>query len=210
MSNPRSAAHRANRPLILVTVSVCLWLLCADGTTAGTLVGSPIILRSGDWAVHRTRDSMTDAAICTGVYKENFDIQLSASALIIAIPDGLKSVRLRFDNDDPEEMRLAKNSERAIDAINISGADYKNLLRSKRLRFEAQTLTDSIVNGDIDLNGLTIARSNIEAGCFGNPLNSPSAAASAPKSSECSDAARTRMEQKGLSVQDIATICTAQ
>ncbi len=177
---------------------------------AGDLANSPVILRNGDWSVHRTHDPMTDAKVCTGVYKDNYDIQLSATALLISIPDGLKSVRLRFDNEDAEELRLPRNSERAISAININGADYQRLLRSKRLRFEALTLTDNVVNGDLDLNGVNIIRSNIEAGCFGNPINAPAAAATAPPSApECSDGARARMAQKGISAQDIVFFCTA-
>lgn len=178
---------------------------------AGDLASSPVILRNGDWSVHRTHDAMTDSKVCTGVYKDNYDIQLSATALMIAIPDGLKSVRLRFDNEDAQDMRLPRGSESAIGAINIRGEDYQRLLRSKRLRFEALSTTDNVISGDLDLNGVNIIRSNIEAGCFGNPINVVAPAA-APKSNvpECSDGARARMAQRGISAQDIVTFCTAQ
>jgi hypothetical protein len=180
----------------------------AQNTQAADLARSPIILRNGDWAVHRSHDALTDAKVCTGIYKENFNIQLSANALIIAIPDSVQSVRLRFDDDEAQDLRLAKGSERAIGAINISGADYRRLLQSKRLRYAATTGSGSLVNGDIDLNGVNIIRSNIEAGCFGEPIDAPTAQPAAA-SPECSDGARARMAQKGISAQDIVTICTA-
>ncbi|HEY2394651.1 MAG TPA: hypothetical protein VGH81_01550 [Rudaea sp.] len=130
-----------------------------------------MVLRSGDWAVHRTQDTMTDANICTAIYRDNYAVQLGSHTLTIGVADGLKNVTLRFDEDTARDARLPKRSERAVSAIDIEGEDFKQLLRSKRLRYRALTATDAIVEGDIDLNGAMDAYKNIQSGCVGDPLS---------------------------------------
>jgi len=139
--------------------------------SAEPLEHSPVVLRSGDWAVHRTQDSMTDANICTAIYRDNYAIQLGSHSLTIAVADGLKNVTLRFDDEKAHDARLPKHSERAVSAINIESADFDRMLRSRRLRYRVLTGTDALVEGDIDLTGANDAYKNIQSGCVGDPMS---------------------------------------
>jgi hypothetical protein len=131
---------------------------------------APVIYRSGDWAVHRTQDLMTDANICTAIYRENADIQLGSHSLVIAIADGTENITLRFDNEPARATRQPKRTEWSVSAIDIEGADFTYLLQSKRLRYRVLTSTANVVEGDIDLNGAKDAYNNIQAGCVGDPV----------------------------------------
>jgi len=156
----------------VISLVIMLCCLVPQPASAAPLEGSPIVLRSGDWAVHRTQDSMTDANICTAIYRDDYAVQLGSHTLAIGIADGLKNVTLRFDEDKAYPARQPKRSERAVGAIDIEGADFDQLLRSRRLRYRALTANDAIVEGDIDLNGAMDAYRNIQAGCVGDPLPS--------------------------------------
>src|SRR4051812_22342056 len=104
--------HRivANQEIAMKTVrcgcAVSLVLLCA---TAGaqSLTSSPIIFSAGVWDVHRTTDMITDATVCTAIYKNNFGVQVGENVMTIAIADGVKNVQLRFDTADPGALRPA-------------------------------------------------------------------------------------------------------
>ncbi len=187
------------------SLNVMLLVLAASACAqAQSLADSPIILRSGAWNVHRVTDAMTDATACTGVFKNQYDIQLGENTLTIAVADGVKNVQLRFDDEDPKPSRSASKSERKNGAIAISGSDFAELLDSARLRYEIQTPLNTTVSGDIDLKGVFEAHGNIVAGCAGNPIAPPRQAGA---TGTCTQPMRDRMSQKGLSVQDIDDIC---
>jgi hypothetical protein len=137
---------------------------------AQDIAAAPMIFRSGDWAVHRTQDLMTDANICTAIYRSDADIQLGSRSLVIAIAEGTENVTLRFDNEPARPTRPPKGPEWSVSAINIEGADFTYLLQSKRLRYRVLTSTANVVEGDIDLTGAKDAYNNIRAGCVGDPL----------------------------------------
>lgn len=157
----------------LATLVFCAFLpfFASTDAAAENLVGSPVIFRSGDWTVHRTKDTMTDKNLCTAIYKNDYGIQLGSHSLVIAVADGLKSVTLRFDDDSAREMRLPKRSEHAVSAVNIEGADFQRVQQSSRLRYRVLTGTDNVVEGDIDLSGAKDAYRNIESGCLGEPIS---------------------------------------
>jgi hypothetical protein len=74
------------RPAVAAVVARVLAAFAAlPGIAIAQLESSPIVFRSGDWAVHRTQDSMTDANICTAIYRNNTAIQLASHSLTIAI-----------------------------------------------------------------------------------------------------------------------------
>ena len=161
-----------NRSLAVAAVVARLLaaLVALPGMAMAQLESSPVVFRSGDWAVHRTQDSMTDANVCTAIYRNNASIQLASHSLTIAIANGLKDVTLRFDNENARRVRLPKRSERAVSAVDIEGDDFNYLLRSNRLRYRVLTLDDTLVEGDIDLTGASDAWKNIQSGCVGDPL----------------------------------------
>lgn len=173
---------------------------------AQALPDSPIIFHSGNWDVHRTKDTMTDKTVCTGVYRDQYGIQVSENALTIVLSDGVKQVQLRFDQADALPQRAGTRSEFQNGRIEVTGSDFAAALDSKRLRYEAATVTNGTMSGDINLDGIFQAHGNVAAGCSGNPLPSSRAAAA----DACTPAMRDRMKQKGIATQDIADICAAK
>ena len=185
-------------------IAVASLVVCAVGASAQSLTSSPVIFRSGGWEVHRSTDAMTDASVCTAIYKNNFGVQLAENMLTIAIADGVKNVQLRFDNADPQTVRPATQSEFQNNRVEITGSDFHQVIDSSRLRYQVTTAANSVVTGDIDLNGVFQTHDNVRAGCAGNAI----ASASAPVSDACTPALRDRMSRKGIAPQDIEEICS--
>jgi hypothetical protein len=179
-------------------------VICAVAAHAQSLTSSPVIFRSGAWEVHRSTDAMTDATVCTAVYKNNFGVQLSENMLTIAVPDGVKNVQLRFDDGDPQVVRAASHSEFENNRVEITGGDFHQMIDSSRLRYQVTTAANSVVTGDIDLNGAFQTHDNVRAGCSGNGI----ASTNAPVSDACTPALRDRMSHKGIAPQDIEEICS--
>ncbi len=172
---------------------------------AQSLTASPIIFSAGVWDVHRTTDTMTDATVCTSIYKNNFGVQLGESMLTIAIADGVKNVQLRFDDANPQAVRPATPSEFKNNRIEITGSDFAEVLDSRRLRYQVTTGTNATASGEIDLNGVFQTHDNVRAGCAGSPV-----AKAAPATVDvCPSGVHDRMAQKGIAPQDIQDICTA-
>ena len=162
----RSTFSSTMRAAFALVAAAVPWL----AASAQEIAAAPVIYRSGDWAVHRTQDSMTDANICTAIYRGNADIQLGSHSLVIAIAEGTENVTLRFDNEPARPTRQPKGPEWSVSAIDIEGADFTYLLQSKRLRYRVLTATANVVEGDIDLTGANDVYNNIRAGCVGEPL----------------------------------------
>ena len=177
---------------------------CGVVAHAQSLTSSPVIFRSGAWEVHRSTDAMSDAAVCTAIYKNNFGVQLGENMLTIAVPDGVKNVQLRFDNGDPQAVRDATHSEFQNSRVEITGNDFHQVIDSSQLRYQVTTAANSVVTGDIDLNGVFQTHDNVRAGCAGSAI----ASANVPASDACTPALRDRMSRKGIAPQDIEEICS--
>jgi hypothetical protein len=188
-----------------VWLSIAL-LLCLAGAASASLADAPTVFKAGNWSVLRDVDVMTDKTSCTGIYKEDPSIQLTADTLYIRVRGGLKSVTLRFGDQPAERLRLATEMEEKVDAIEISGNDFTKLLGSARLRVQSMTLVRGITNFDLDLAGLSAAVENIRQGCPGEPLTN---AAVISKPSLCSDLVVRRLEEKGVTPEVIKYVCTA-
>src|SRR5476651_1728744 len=117
-------------------LSLALGISVSTIALAQSLADSPMIFRSGSWDVHRTTDAMTDSSTCTAVYNGHFDITLSENMLSIAMADHIRSVRLRFDEEEAQSVRAATTSEFKNSRIEIRGGDFAELLDSRRLRYE--------------------------------------------------------------------------
>ena len=180
-----------------------LALTVAAHAGAQSLTASPIIFSVGAWDVHRTTDMMTDATVCTAIYKNNFGVQLGENMMTIAIADGVKNVQLRFDSANAGAVRAATPSELKNNRIEITGSDFAEMLNSRWLRYQVTTGTNNTASGEIDLNGVFQTHDNVRAGCAGSPV-----AKTAPATREaCSKGVRDRMAQKGIAPQDIQDIC---
>lgn len=176
---------------------------CAASAAAQSLSDSPIVLQSGAWAVHRIQDPMTDASVCLATYGHQDGVQLGAGMFSITTIEPVKKVQLRFDDDSAQSARAATHSEFKNNRIEITGSDFSTLLDSRRLRYEATTISNATLSGDIDLNGAYVAHGNVAAGCAGNPINTPKPAAS----DNCTQELRQRMTDQGIPPANIDKIC---
>ncbi len=131
---------------------------------------APVVFKSGNWSVIRTIDAMSDKVGCTGIYKNNYDIQLASDALYIHVRGGIRSITLRYGNQPAEKLRLPSKIEKKVSAITIDNSDFTKILASNRLRVQAFTILDRINNYDVDLGGITAAVENIRSGCPGVAL----------------------------------------
>lgn len=166
-----------------------------------------VAFKSGNWKVLRTINSMTDEVNCTGIYKENYNIQLSKDALYVTVGIGIKGVTLRFNDKPALPYRLADEKEKFARTIIISGGEFSELIESDRLRLEALTLMPSIVSEDLDLKGIKDALNSIGNGC---PVDSASIATLDPgktSTSICTELLITRMKEQGLKKKQISAIC---
>jgi len=149
---------------------------------------------------------MTDKTNCTGIYKENYGIQLVRDSLYIQIQGGIQSVTLRFGENPPKGMRLASKIEKDVGTVIISGNDFSELGQTARLRLQVLTLVRGIVNEDLDTTGIQAAVENINSGC---PVQAEAkkVQSTATPNSLCSDQLISRMRANGLTDAQIRNIC---
>lgn len=141
-------------------------LIAITGSVAfADLTDAQIAFKSGNWKVLRSIDLMKDTVDCTGIYKDNYGVQLTNDTLFVSVKGGLESVTLRFGDKPARPLRLAKKMEKDIRSIIISDADFSELLENDRLRIQASTLVSGIANEDFDLSGIKGALESIRANC---------------------------------------------
>jgi hypothetical protein len=186
-------------------IAAGLLLSLSTAVVAGSLAGAPVVFKSGNWKVLRVTDNMTDQKSCVGIYKDDYGIQLSPGTLYIRVQGGPQGYRFRFDEDQPEGLRLATDIQRKIDTVEVSGTDYNRLIKSHRLRYSVSTILGHEVEGDLDLTGIEAAAENVANNCPGDEQAPPSK----PAASGCSDAVRERMKAKGMNADEIDGICKA-
>lgn len=177
---------------------------------AQSLADAPVVFTRGDWKVLRTTNQMTDEAGCTGVYRNDYAIQLAKDSLFIRVSGGVQAVTLRFGDEPADKLRLATRLEKEVRAVEISGSDFERLSTAPRLRYQVSTLVRGLQEGAIDLTHFPEVLQNIRAGCPLPPGAGASAstpASSAPQAGACSDEVREKMKGQGLSEQQIGAIC---
>lgn len=133
--------------------------------TAASLKDAKTAFKSGNWKVLRSTDAMTDNTTCTGIYKDNYSIQLVKDSLYVTVRGGIQSVTLRFGENPPREVRLAEEMEKDIGTVIISGSDFSDLLKNNRLRVQVLTLVRGVEDVDLDTTGIQAAVENIQSGC---------------------------------------------
>ena len=163
------------------------------------------VFKSGNWTVLRDQDPMSDKVVCTGIYQGDFKFQLTEHDFYVRILGGVQSVRLRFDDEPAQALRLASEMEKKINAVDIKGADFERVLTAKRLRMQVGTLIRGLNEIDLDLIGLREAHENISGGC------PDTGAVAQPKAAVpvglCPRKVMERLKARGLSTQAIDEIC---
>jgi hypothetical protein len=167
---------------------------------------APIVFESGNWTVRRTIDTMTDKASCTGIYNNNFRIQLTEKELYIVVRGSLQAYKFRFDDRPPSNMILADDMEKRLNTI-IIRANFKKALGSNRLRVSASTYSSS-EDFDIDLTGMADAVETIKDGCPGEPLNGSASTQGEDETLLCGAKVVERLKEKGIAIEIIQYACS--
>ena len=175
-------------------------------SVAAGLKDAKPVFKSGNWTVLRSTDAMTDKTDCTGIYKENYGIQLVKDSLYVTIRGGIQSVTLRFGENPPKGMRLPGKMEKDVGTVIISGNDFSELTQTIRLRLQVLTLVRGVASEDLDTTGIQAAVENINSGC---PVQAeaPKAQSTATPESLCSDQLISRMRANGLKDVQIQNVC---
>jgi hypothetical protein len=164
-------------------------------------------LKTGNWTVLRSVDTMTDKVSCTGIYKSNYGVQLAQDKLFVRISGGIQSVTLRFGENPPQNLRLAQDMEKKVNSVIIEGSEFRQVLETARLRVQVLTLIRGVATEDLDTTGIQAAVEHIHAGC---PQQAEGAAGSKPAGSadsSCPEALVARLRAAGVTDQQIATAC---
>lgn len=115
----------------------------------------PIGTPTGKWFIYGEADPMTDKMSCIAYYGGEKFVQLTANSLAVGYGGrgGIKGYTIRFDNDQALAMELPTKIEERIGAFIIDTKDprYSRLLTAKRIRIQALTVLNSLVNDDVDL-----------------------------------------------------------
>lgn len=196
---------------ILKSTLTSILFFIATAPANADLKNSAIAMKSGNWKVLRSLDAMTDKVQCTGIYKENYSIQLAQDELYVSVSGGIQGVTLRFDEQSPLSMRLATKMEKEIRSVIISGTEFTQLTQSKRLRLQVSTLVSGLHNDDLDLTGLNEALQSISTNCPVVPppekaIEKVEQKASSPQLT-CSEMLITKMKKQGLKEKQIRAIC---
>lgn len=197
-----------NMKVLLTLFTTLLFTLTAQSANA-SMKNAKVALISGSWKVLHDKDIMTDKTTCTGIYKDNYGVQLSDDILFIKVPGGIQSVTLRFGDEPAEPLRLPTKMEKEIGVIMIEGHEFKKLKSVSKLRYQSATLVKGVESGELDLTGFAEALKSIENKC---PLDAsssvtPSKENKAGVGSLCNSTLVNRMQEAGVKQSEIEAIC---
>ena len=164
-------------------------------------------LKTGNWTVLRSVDTMTDKVSCTGIYKANIGVQLARDRLFVKIAGGIQSVTLRFGEDPPQGLRLPQDMEKKVNSVIIEGNEFRQALETARLRVQVLTLVRGVATEDLDTTGIQAAAEHIQAGCPQEADGASGAKPAGVTDSSCPEALVARLRAAGVTVQQIATAC---
>jgi hypothetical protein len=190
-----------------ITVIASLVSFAIAPSLAAGLRDAQVAMVSGNWKVLRSIDTMKDTTDCTGIYKENYGIQLTKDTLYVSIKGGLEGVTLRFGDKPARRLRLAEAMEKKVGSIIIGGTDFSELIESDRLRVQASTLVRGIEEEDLDLTGIKDAWTSIKNECPIQVAKSVGQKPDKPAAPVCSEVLVNRMKVQGLKDSQIAEIC---
>jgi hypothetical protein len=146
------------RVAFAAAVSLCF---CAPAMAQKAPIGAP----TGKWVVFGEADPMTDKMSCIAYYGGEKFVQLTNNSFAMGYGGrgGLKGYTIRFDNDPPLPMALPTRIEERIGAFVIDTKDprFARLVAAKRVRIQALTVLNSIVNDDVDLTDLQAVRGRL-------------------------------------------------
>lgn len=133
---------------------------------AGTLPGDRVFTtEDGMWEVVKQVDGFTDELTCTAAYVEDNGIQATDDTFYVGISGGIRSVQARRDDNKPGKLYLPSTIEKRIGSVIFDGGWFDMILDSSRLRMQALTWANGVVNTDINTAQLAIAVDVVRADC---------------------------------------------
>lgn len=130
--------------------------------------GDKINFKAGVWHVHQELDAMTDKKSCTALYRNDWKIQGTATAMYLGFKGrgGVKFYTLRYDDQPAESQQSATKMEKDISAVIIDSSNsFDRIYNGKRLRAQVGTILGALIVEDIDLTGFKEAVDYIRANC---------------------------------------------
>jgi hypothetical protein len=125
-------------------------VMCAGTATAQSL--GETVARDGEWELRQSKDNFTDKKSCVLISFKRPHIQITNTTLYISYRGrgGIQAYEVRVDDDPPSKMQLASDIEKQIQALGFQGAEFEEVLKSKRLRVKGVGFS-SFVTDDIDI-----------------------------------------------------------
>ena len=104
---------------------------------------------------------MTDKVTCTGIWRDEYRVQLNAEAFYINRKGqgGVDAYHVRIDDAPAKEMVLATRTERDISAIMLK--NIAELVRAKRLRVSGISILQSAIELYLDIADIAEAHAAI-------------------------------------------------
>lgn len=195
--------RRSRRAATLFVLALSLSFVAA----AQGLKDAKVAFLSGNWKVLRSTDPMKDTTTCTGIYKDNYSVQLVSDRLFIGLTGGIESVTLRFDDKPAQRLRLAEDVEKKIRSVIIAGMEFTELAESSRLRYQVGTLVSGVKTGELDLTGIRETVENIRSGCPSQPNPEPLQRSFSTGETLCTSALIARMKAQAIKDEQIRDIC---
>lgn len=132
----KNSFQLAIKTTILAVVMMVATL--SNFATAG-LSDALVVFQSGDWSVRRSVDLFSDDVACIGIYKADFDVQLSGDSLFVRVRGGIQGIRSRHGTQPPDELRLPTEVKEAVSTVIFNGSRLTRLLNTDRVRIQVLT-----------------------------------------------------------------------
>ncbi|MET4574984.1 hypothetical protein [Ottowia thiooxydans] len=197
------------RKLALASL-LCVAAVAPTVSLAQGLKNAQTVFTAGKWKVVRDIDKMTDKVDCTGIFNNDYSVQLTEDTLYMGFSGGLQGVTLRFDDQAPSPLRLANETEKKIRTVVISGREFVEALKSTRLLVQVSTLVGGVKMQEVDTTDMMAALDNIKAGCpiAATPITPKrEVGAEQSVSGSCSPELIERMKKAKISASQIELAC---
>ena len=196
-------------------VALLMFAAVCTNTAAQGIKAGELTLKNGNWTVYRSINKMTDAVVCTGIYKDDTKVQLSDSVLFLKVTGGVDGITLRFGDKEARRSRLASTVEKKLSAVEMDGADFAEFLSTNRLRGSVLTLIRGVAEIDLDTTGAQEAVDHMRDRC---PIPPPPVVSAAKAPIEiakevrvpvCSTDLITKLRASGVTASQVAKACGA-
>lgn len=138
----------------------------AEPLAATNTLKADKVFRRGVWHVHETLDPMTDKKSCTALYRNGWAVQGTANTLYVSVRGrgGVRAYIVRVDDSPADPLVLATDMEKKLSAVDLA-PNFERIYNAKRLRLQISTILSTMINEDIDLNGLKESIDYIRSTC---------------------------------------------